>query len=310
MFNLTRRRFLQSSGMIAAAGMFRVPEFPVAKTPKISFSTLGCPDWDLDKIIRFAVEHKYNGIEVRGILRELDLPKIPAFATDTAIRETTAKIKDVGLRIASMDSSAALHHKDQAERTKALDEAKRFIELAHKTGAPNVRVFPNSFPKEISKEEAMQLMTAGLSELGGVAKGSGVSVVMETHGDLVHAADVEAVISKADHQEAIGLVWDVSNMWNVTKESPALVYSKLKRWIKHIHLKDLKKVGDKEEYTLFGEGEVPVFEAIDLLMKDGFSGYYSFEWEKLWHPEIMEPEIAIAQFSKKMHEYFTQSRKA
>jgi len=53
-----------------------------------------------------------------------------------------------------------------------------------------------------------------------------------------------------------------------------------------------------------GQGEVPIFEAINVLSKGGYKGYYSFEWEKLWHPEIVEPEIALADYSKVMKERF------
>ena len=52
------------------------------------------------------------------------------------------------------------------------------------------------------------------------------------------------------------------------------------------------------------QGEVPIFEAIDALQKGGYKGYYSFEWEKLWHPEIAAPEIAIADYPVAMKKHF------
>ena len=36
---------------------------------------------------------------------------------------------------------------------------------------------------------------------------------------------------------------------------------------------------------------------MEALARNGYRGYYSFEWEKRWHPEIAEPEVAIAQFA-------------
>jgi hypothetical protein len=30
----------------------------------------------------------------------------------------------------------------------------------------------------------------------------------------------------------------------------------------------------------------------------GFDGFVSFEWEKLWHPELATPEIALPHFIK------------
>jgi sugar phosphate isomerase/epimerase len=93
-------------------------------------------------------------------------------------------------------------------------------------------------------------------------------------------------------------------MWSITKEAPSIVYDKLKNYIHHTHIKDLKMIDGKEHYTLLGKGESPIFEAIDILAKNNYKGYYSFEWEKMWHPEIEEPETALADFPKAMMQHF------
>jgi len=56
-------------------------------------------------------------------------------------------------------------------------------------------------------------------------------------------------------------------------------------------------------YVLTGTGEVPVQRQIEALVKIGYRGFYSFEWEKRWHPDIAEPEVAIAQFATVVAEY-------
>ena len=35
---------------------------------------------------------------------------------------------------------------------------------------------------------------------------------------------------------------------------------------------------------------------IKQLQADGYTGFYSFEWEKRWHPELPEPERALPQY--------------
>jgi predicted xylose isomerase-like sugar epimerase len=54
-----------------------------------------------------------------------------------------------------------------------------------------------------------------------------------------------------------------------------------------------------------GQGEVPIFEAVDALSKSGYKGYYSFEWEKLWHPELEDPETALADYPLAMKKHFS-----
>ena len=304
MKDISRRKFLSYSSGLFVLSVSDLADINIAATPPLSFSTLGCPDWSFDQIVGFAVQHNYSGIEIRGVQRELDLSKSPHFNTSSAIAETRKKIADKKLKIVGLGSSAAMHHAAKSDREKAFDEAKRFIDIASKVGCPYVRVFPDKLPKEQEKQKTLDLITEGLSTLASHAKGSGVKVLMETHGDVVYVDDIVSVMNAVTARSNVGLIWDISNMWMVTKESPTQVYGKLKKWIEHTHLKDLKLVDGKAQYTLTGMGEVPAFEAVDLLMQDGYKGFLSFEWEKMWHPEIEEPEVAIAQFSRRMQEHF------
>ncbi len=232
----------------------------------------------------------------------MDLPKSTAFSPGK-INDTLQLVKDKGLHIVNLGSSAAMHHSDVAERQKSLEEAKRFIDLAQRLNCPYIRVFPNNFPKEQERSATMELIAKGLQELGDYAKNTNVTVLMETHGEVVQSDDILHIMQMADHPHA-GLVWDIVNMWSVTKEPPAQVYPKLKKYIRHTHIKDMQIVDGKEAYTLLGEGITPIYEGIDVLQKDGYTGYYSFEWEKLWHPEIAEPEIALADYPVKMQAHF------
>ena len=297
-----RRKFIQqTTGLLGAAFAGSLMGF-TAKDILLSFSTLGCPDWSFEQITNFAQSNSFNGLEVRGILREMDLTKSPVFSKAN-IAATKTIMQDKNLRFVNLGSSATLHFKAAADRQKNIDEGKRFIDLAHAIDCPYIRVFPNNFPKEQEKQETIELITDGLATLATYAKGSNVTVLMETHGDVVWVADILSIMKNASGAHA-ALIWDVANMWNITKEPPAEVYPKLKPYIKHTHIKDNTLDNDKISYTLMGKGVVPIFEAIDLLYKDGYKGYYSFEWEKLWHPEIDAPEIAIADYAKTMQAHF------
>jgi sugar phosphate isomerase/epimerase len=300
--SISRKRFIGSVPFLAILpgiiGSTRKEDFY-----KLSFSTLGCPDWSFDKIVDFAKEHSYTGIEVRGILREMDLTKVPEFSSANAIATSLKKMKDRGLVFVDLGSSAAMHLPKGEERTKNLDEGKRFIDLAAKLSCPFIRVFPNQLPKDRDRQETLNLIIEGLRELGEYASKTNVTVLLESHGELIYKKDLLMVMEGAAHPH-VGLVWDICNMWTVTKEPPEEVYAVLKPYIRHTHIKDLKIIDGKEEYVLLGTGIVPIFHAIDLLYKNDFPGYYSFEWEKLWHPEILDPQIALADYPLAMRRHF------
>jgi sugar phosphate isomerase/epimerase len=303
MLPLSRRTFMLQSAVLAAGIVTNTSFTTKKKAPLLSFSTLGCPDWSFGQIVNFASEHHYTGIELRGIRRQLDLTKCNEFNTAENRAASLKIIRDKGLHFVELGSSTTLHFAEGAERQKNLDEGRRFIDLAREIECPFIRVFPNNFTKDQDAELTFNLISSGLLELAQHAKGTGVSVLLETHGEFVKIADIKKLMEMAAHPQ-VGLVWDIANMWTVTKEPPAQVYEKLKKYIRHTHIKDAKWKAEKYQYTFLGKGDVPIFEAIDVLSKAGYKGYYSFEWEKLWHPEIEEPELAFANYSEVMNKHF------
>ncbi len=298
----TRREFLQTSTALLATALGAFSFSFEKKSPLLSFSTLGCPDWTFQQIVDFDSSHHFQGIVVRGILKHLDLTQCSEFSKQN-IASTLRLMEDKNLHFVNLGSSCTLHFPESAERRKNIDEGKRFIDLAQQIKCPFIRVFPNNFPKDQEKDATMDLITKGLLELADHAKESNVSVLVESHGDLVFVADLEKVMKAAEHPHT-GMVWDITNMWIKTKESPAMAYEKLKKYIRHTHIKDAKLVDGKIQYVRLGQGEVPIMEAVDALAKGSYSGYYCFEWEKLWHPEIEAPELAFVDYAKVMTEHF------
>jgi hypothetical protein len=46
---------------------------------------------------------------------------------------------------------------------------------------------------------------------------------------------------------------------------------------------------------------------VRVLAKNGYKGYYCFEWEKRWHPEVEEPEVAFPHYAKTMRDYLADA---
>ena len=124
----------------------------------LAFSTLGCPAWELLKILDFAQANGFAAVELRGLMGTLDLPSRPEFAADR-IAQTKKQIAEHGIKIACVSSSTELHEPDVAKREKGTADAKRFIDLASALGAPNVRVFGNKL--EGPRDEVIARVAAG-----------------------------------------------------------------------------------------------------------------------------------------------------
>ena len=102
---------------------------------------------------------------------------------------------------------------------------------------------------------------------------------------------------------AVGILWDAHHTFVSSHEDPDDTARQLMPFIRHTHLKDSRPEGKDRRYVLTGQGEVPVRRQFAALARGGYRGFYSFEWEKRWHPEIQEPEVAFAQYATVMSGY-------
>jgi fatty-acyl-CoA synthase len=83
-------------------------------------------------------------------------------------------------------------------------------------------------------------------------------------------------------------------------ETPAEVVGRLGDRIWDVHVKDARREpggswADGFGYVLLGEGEIPVRACLEALRGAGYQQWVVAEWEKRWHPDIEEPEVALPQ---------------
>ncbi len=293
-----RRTFLTAS----AAAILTVKAAP--KKMPLGFSTLGCPKWPWKTILKVAAENGYTGIELRGILDQMDLPKVPELS-GTQLAGSMKDLDALGIKISDLGASAAMHEPDPAKLAKHMDEAKRFIDLAHTMKCPYVRVFPNQLVKGEEKQVTMDRIATNLKVLGDYAKPAGVTIIVESHGEFTNK-DLLAPLMKVPN---VSFLWDTHHTI-VAGEKPATTWETLGKYTRHTHIKDsVPEPNAKDEharkYVLLGAGKIPVKETVQMLAKNGYKGYYCFEWEKRWHPDIEDPEIAFPHYAKTMREYLS-----
>jgi sugar phosphate isomerase/epimerase len=297
-----RREFLKKLSSAALASTFLPVTVFAQNRPSripIAFSTLGCPAWEWQKILSFAHQHGFSAIELRGLGGNMDLPSNPQFAAER-IDETRKEIRDSQLRIACVSSSANLYFEDAAKRAKELGDARRFIDLASSLGAPYVRVFggkAESDKNPLPDEETKARVAAGLRELGEYAGPRRVAVIIESHDHFTSSATLKDVL-KAAGSEHVGLLWDAHHTFATSNEEPEFTVKELGPWIRHTHLKDSTGSGETRKYVLTGRGNVPVARQIAALRRMDYKGFYCFEWEKVWHPDLEDPEVAIADYAR------------
>jgi sugar phosphate isomerase/epimerase len=296
-----RREFLRmfSSAILAPMAFGKVKSSGTKPRIPLAFSTLGCPGWEWKKILDFATQHGFAAIELRGLEGKMDLPALPTFAPDR-IEQTRNEIRAAKLRIACVSSSAQMYVEDPEKREKQLADARRFIDLAATLEAPYVRVFGGKEASDKSpapNDETKARVASGLRELGKYAGPHQVTVIIESHDHFTSSATLKDVLRAAD-SEHVGLLWDAHHTFATSNEDPEFTVHQLGSWICHTHLKDSTGSGEDRTYVLTGRGNVPIQRQIEALRSIDYKGFYCFEWEKVWHPDIADPEIAIADYAR------------
>ncbi len=261
---------------------------------KTSFSTLACPDWHFEQVLEAAVNYGFDGVELRVISRELDLWKLREFQVDL-LAATRGRVEDLGLRIVSVGSSACFHSPDAEERRRNVDCVLRMAEIAAGLGAPSVRVFPDRIQSGCDRAQTAAWIVESLVDVAQNLESSGVQVWLETHGDFATVSSVSEILQSANRHD-VGVIWDPANAFCQNREIPFLSHE-MEAHLRHVHVKDVKlSASGTVEYVLTGQGEFPfdaMFAALDTVHYEGF---LSFEWEKLWHPELAPPDVALPHF--------------
>jgi len=262
---------------------------------KISFSTLGTPYYNIDQIIDIAVQNKYQGIEIRAVKGTSDIAGLDEFR-GSGLKDTCNKIKSAGLKVVCVGTSIRFNRADKADQEKNLELAKRYIDIAIGLDCSYIRTFGGPLVATQGYTESMKWAWEGYNKLCELTKGTNVIPLIETHDDFSTSARIMDLISGISNGK-VGVIWDILHPYRFG-EAVENTYNVLKDLIYHVHIKDSANYSSTGfDITLIGEGKVPISKCISLLKDNGYEGYLSFEWEKLWHPEIPEPEIAIPHFA-------------
>jgi sugar phosphate isomerase/epimerase len=300
----TRKEFIGAGAASLALAMSPLAWAAEQRLP-LAFSTLGCPTWDWQKILSFAEANGFAAVEIRGLMGSMDTPSRPEFAPDKIAR-SKSEVAAHGLKIACVSSGSAMHEKDPAKRAQSLADAKRFIDMAAGLGAPYVRVFGNNI--DGPKEEVIARVASGMHELAEYSGPRGVTVIIESHGDFTDSLTLKQVLTMANSPHA-ALLWDAHHTFASSHEAPEYTVKELGAWIRHTHLKDSVPEGKDRKYVLTGKGDVPVKGAVAALRGIDYQGYYCFEWEKAWHPDLLDPEVAFPDYVRVVSGYLREPLK-
>ena len=261
---------------------------------RLSFSTLGCPEWSWEQIMFYAKAHAFDAVEVRGVGTAMRPGELTMFSNATAPR-TRAQLQKAGLTICCLGTSVSFQ--DPAKEAEMLKEAQESIALCRRMRIPFMRVFAD----RLGDEGDGPCLARNITGLGKViAMADGVGVLLEVHGEFNTIQMLDPLLRTLEDAH-FGVLWDIQHSDRAYGAEFERLYDLIAPRIRHVHVKDYHRELTPASLCKVGEGDIPIERIIRRLHADGYTGYLSFEWEKRWHPELPEPELAFAHYADYMH---------
>jgi fatty-acyl-CoA synthase len=268
----------------------------------IAFTTLSCPSWSIERVADAALDVGYDAVE----LRLLDGDSIDPVRDRGKLIRAVGHCRERGLPVCALDTSCRFNSADRAERASEEDTLLRWIDLASITEVPLLRVFGGAGEPATPEGSANAWVAESLRRAAPAATDAFVTIALETHDAFASARRVAAVLREVD-SPSVAALWDSHHPYRVG-EGVEEVMGLLGPRIVHVHVKDARRRAGGEGWDLvpLGEGEVPVAAQLAALRAAGYEGAVAVEWEKKWHPELAEPEVALPQHIEWLRRHLKQ----
>ena len=256
--HFSRRRFLSQSLSTAALTLAGARWAAAAGFDmKLSFMTFVCPTWPIEKIVKFAREAGYHGVEIRVEAKHKH--DISSKSSAEARRQVKKLFADEGVAVAAVATPVHFANPKPEVHKQHLESAKANLDLAADLGAPVVRIFAGGGIPKLSDAAAAQV-AAAFDEVGEYARASGSTPILECGHDIIKSATEAAEVIRRVNTANFGVLWNTSTMDDATFEA-------LKGRIRHFHVHD--EVLDPKTKNLVG---------LARRMKGiGFRGFVSLE---------------------------------
>jgi sugar phosphate isomerase/epimerase len=211
---------------------------------KYSVTTVSLPEMDLLEQVRFLSRLGYDGIEFR-VRRNPEDAKAAAspspwgfhrndLSPDNLVKrasEVKRVLADHGLALAGLGSYV---------KCTDLEEFKKVLEGAVAVGAPLMRVAAAAPFSKLDSDNYAAIYgetVAGYARCLELSRGSGVKLVLETHGGTIHTSASLALRILSNFSPLdVGVIFDPNNMVSDGFETTGVVIQMLDDYIAHCHI--------------------------------------------------------------------------
>ncbi len=260
---------------------------------KISFSTLGCPDFSWTEIYSMAKDLGFDGIEIRGLGKDIFAIHAP-FGSQNLI-STVETLKKLRLEISCFSSDCVVCNKEFDK-----ESVIEYINLAKAAGVKYIRILGDKAAGPTGDIDD-SIVIENMKSVAPYAEDANVILLIETNGvysDTKRLCDVITAIES----DNVAALWDIHHPYVYNNESAETTVQNLGAYIKHVHLKDSIVNDGVVTYKMMGEGSLPIKDFMNALRSVNYEGFFSLEWLKTYTPNLENAAVVFPHFVNYMNE--------
>ncbi|MBQ6645867.1 MAG: sugar phosphate isomerase/epimerase, partial [Clostridia bacterium] len=252
---------------------------------KLSISTYGWRYYPWREFEKIAHDARYEGIEIHDISEDRISGENAPFSV-RQLNRTVRRLASENIEISCVDIIS--NPADPAQADACLNEALKVIGFAAKVRCAYVRLRSHAAGKDPEADD--QNVRAILEKVLPEAQRAGVTVLIETVGLYADTKRLQSLLD-AFALDSLSALWDVHHTCRFAGETPQQTITNLGAYVKHVHMKDSLARDGKVEYTLPGEGDLPMAEIFNALRSVNYSGFVCLEWDPAWMTAIDDPYV-------------------
>lgn len=270
---------------------------------KLAASTLAFQNWTLDETIEACVKYKIDALEIRTGFHDwskIDLP-------DSFYEGLYEKLRANGLEVSDLATSVRM----QGYTKEGLIELERCCQIANILHCRGLRVmlgYRHKRRSDVVPPIDYEGLVRWLIEADDILEKYQTQIWIETHDEFATGKSHRELLNQHPFRN-IRLLWDIMHPLEVGEQlNETMEY--MGKDLAHVHIKDGYPWDDPDrsswKYTRLGEGIVPIREAVELILSNGYKGYFSLEWESSWREEIRGEGYEIPEMLRQYHDLMAE----
>jgi len=215
----------------------------------------------LDELLKACEESGLLGVELRTEHQHGVEPNL----SPAARMEVRRRFADSPVELVGYGSNCEFHSSNPEKVKTNVELAKKYIQLMHDCGGSGVKVKPNGFSKELSRQQTIEQIGKALNEVAEYGQGYGQQIRVEVHGAGTSELPVMRDIFQIANHPNVTICWN-SNSEDLKGDGLEANFDMVKdRFGDTVHVRELE------------DNDYPYQQLLNLFARMDYSGWILLE---------------------------------